>query len=124
MLRDQNEVYLKLLDTFENDVYKGLLSILVLLFHQTRYEEAEEELDKAQMVASFSLSDEATAAEALMNAYRQVSLFCSPLLPALTLHLLCPHPCGLLIWLLSCPFPGQCGATQGGHQEDGVPVPA
>jgi tetratricopeptide (TPR) repeat protein len=73
MLREQNKVYLTLLDTFENDVYKGMLSILVILFHQTRYEEAGEELDQAGMLARFSLSDEATAAESLMYAYRQGS---------------------------------------------------
>ena len=57
------------LDTFETDIYKNCLSIIVLRFHTEDYEKANEELMKFQEIARFSRSEYCRAADEMISAW-------------------------------------------------------
>lgn len=73
MLYRQNKVYQMVMKTFENELYKNLLSILVLRFQTAEYETAEKEYKEFQSTAAFSTSSEAIASDALIDAWNQGS---------------------------------------------------
>lgn len=70
-LQRENELYLRHLDTFENDLYRNLLCIIVLRFHVFDYDKAVEECESFQSVESFGRSDCGGAARALIQAYEE-----------------------------------------------------
>jgi len=73
MMKDHNAVYLKHSKDFEGDVYKNILGIIVILFHQGKYQQAHDEFKMADNVASFNTSNEWQAADCLFEAYKKGS---------------------------------------------------
>jgi len=73
MMKDHNAVYLKHGKEFENDVYKNILGIIVILFHQEKYQQAHDEFKMADNIASFNVSTEWQAGDCLFEAYKKGS---------------------------------------------------
>jgi tetratricopeptide (TPR) repeat protein len=73
MMKDHNAVYLKHGKEFESDVYKNLLGIVVILFHQEKYQQAHDEFKVADNIASFNTSSEWQAGDCLFEAYKKGS---------------------------------------------------
>jgi len=69
LLHRQNKVYLTLLKTFENDLYKNFLSIIVLRFKLQEYDQAAKEFAEFCHTAKYGTSAEAEAADMLINAF-------------------------------------------------------
>lgn len=72
MLR-QNAICQKHISTFEKDIYKNLLCIIVIRFHTENYEKAQAELREFEAIERFSRSDEYRAADALVQAFENGS---------------------------------------------------
>eukprot|EP00457_Paulinella_chromatophora_P008674 gb/GEZN01008715.1/.p1 GENE.gb/GEZN01008715.1/~~gb/GEZN01008715.1/.p1 ORF type:complete len:321 (-),score=81.41 gb/GEZN01008715.1/:409-1371(-) len=75
LLRMQNKMVVDqdLVDTFQKDMFKNHLSILILDFHRGRYDVAKEHYSEAIELDGFSSSAEGEAAEQLMAASRASS---------------------------------------------------
>jgi len=72
LLKRQNKIYLEL-GTFDRDLYKNLLSILVIMFSIDKYADGENEFKTWDGVSNWARSDECEAADALIQAWRQGS---------------------------------------------------
>jgi len=68
-LRKQIPLQLRMRETFESDVYKNHLAIIVLLMHKGLVDEADSELRKQSNILSYSSSSEFFAASDLLSAY-------------------------------------------------------
>jgi len=73
LLLRHNETCEKHLDTFEKDIYKNLLQIIVIRFATNQYDQALLEWAKFSSVRNFSMSSEWEAGEELMAANRNAS---------------------------------------------------
>lgn len=73
MMKDHNEAYLKHGRQFEGDAYKNLLGIIVILFYQGKYQQAQDEFKIADTMAAFAASSEWQAADCLFEAYKKGS---------------------------------------------------
>jgi len=70
IMREHNGAYLKNLKEFENDLYKNELGIIVIFFHQEKYQEAHDEFKRADNLGKFNTSPEWEAADSLFAAYK------------------------------------------------------
>ncbi len=73
LLHRQNKVYLQHIKTFEPDLYKNCLSIVLLRFQMADYETAEKEYKELCSLAEFNTSAEGIAADGLLDAWNQGS---------------------------------------------------
>jgi len=73
LLLRHNETCEKHLETFEKDIYKNLLQIIVIRFATHQYNQALEDWAKFANIRSFSMSSEWEAGEELMAANRNAS---------------------------------------------------
>jgi len=73
LLQRQCKVYKAHIATFENDLHKNYLSIIVLRFHLTEYDAAEKDYKEFCADAKFVDSNDCTAADSLIDAWRQGS---------------------------------------------------
>jgi hypothetical protein len=72
LLKRQMNVAKDYLEQFETDLYANMLSILIIYFHQERYEEAEVELNLLTVDAvNWFSSDYCRAADELLQAYHR-----------------------------------------------------
>lgn len=69
LLKRQCGLYESHLQTFESDLYRNYLSIIILRFVQQQYERAEQELHQYESSQRFVRSNEYMAAAALIDAY-------------------------------------------------------
>lgn len=73
LLLRHNETCEKHFETFEKDIYKNLLQIIVIRFATHAYDQAFEDWAKFSSVKNFSMSAEWEAGEELMAANRNAS---------------------------------------------------
>lgn len=71
LLGRQIELARQNLSAFEADIYKNILSIIVLRFHTEDAEKAVEDLQKYEQVERFARSDECMCANELIAAYEE-----------------------------------------------------
>jgi len=72
-LKRQNKIYLEL-GTFDRDLYKNLLTIVVIYFSIDKYSQAEEEFKTWDGMSNWARSDEYEAADGMIQAWRSGSL--------------------------------------------------
>jgi len=71
-LKRQNKIYLNL-GTFDRDLYKNLLTIVVIYFSLDKYGTAEEEFKTWDGMSNFARSEECDTAESMIQAWKQGS---------------------------------------------------
>jgi len=71
-LKRQNKIYLDL-GTFDRDLYKNLLTIVVIYFSLDKYSTAEEEFKTWDGMSNWARSDEYDAADGMLQAWKQGS---------------------------------------------------
>jgi len=72
LLKRQNKIYLDL-GTFDHDLYRNLLTIVVIYFSMDKYGTAEEEFKTWDGFSNWARSEEYDAADAMIQAWRQRS---------------------------------------------------
>lgn len=73
VIKRQNEIYIQHINTFQADLYRNYLSIIILRFHTHQYERACNELTEYESSERFNRSNEYLVAQQIIDSYHNGS---------------------------------------------------